>query len=213
MKIIFALLLCVTVLLCCKKETTNPADVIQQMKVLEYKTNMPLANVRVDMYSCIPPPGRTNCDTGHLIFTGYTDTNGIVSTNEFYHAAFGITLTKDNYITAAGAAGTVYMYPAAHVRLHLIKDSVYADTTAFVYYIDSTLRAGAGSFTYLTPPPADTIIQLQLPGDSTYNIFCGVVIPPVNCIADSCRAAWLMDTTIQSLRLEKFGDSTVTIRY
>lgn len=213
MKVPVLLLLCITALVCCKKSETNPADVVQQMRVLEYKTNIPLAGVKVEMYSCIPPPGRTSCDTGHLIFTGYTDTNGIVATTEFFHAAFGIVLTKNNYITAAGAAGNRYMYPAAYLRLHLIKDSVYADTTAFVYYTDSTLTSGIGSRTYITPPPADTTINLQLPGDSTYNITCGVIIPVINCTAPPCYPQWLTDTIMQSLTLSKFGDTTVTIRY
>jgi hypothetical protein len=207
------LLLCVIMLVCCKKSNTNPADIVQQMRVLEYKTNTPLAGVKVDMYSCIPPPGMTACDTGHLIFSGLTDTNGIIATSQFYHAAFGITLTKDNYITAPGGAGDRYMYPAAYLRLHLIKDSAYADTTAFVYYTDSTLRSGAGAYTSITPPPADTIISLQLPGDSTYTITYGVVIPVTNCTVPPCYPQWLMDTTTQSLNLAKFGDSTITIRY
>lgn len=213
MKVPVLLLLCVTALVCCKKSDTNPANIIQQMRVLEYKTNTPLADVKVDMYSCIPPPGMTTCDTGHLIFSGYTDESGIVATTQFYHAVFGITLTKDNYITAAGGAGDRYMYPAAYLRLHLIKDSAYADTTAFVYYTDSTLSSGVGSYTSITPPPADTIINLQLPGDSTYTITCGVVIPVLNCTAPPCCPEWLTDTITHSIRLEKFGDSTITIRY
>ncbi len=210
MKTTFLLLLSIIALVCCKKQNTNPADVVQQMRVLEYKTGTPLAGVKVDMYSCIPPPNRSDCDTGTLIFTGFTDNNGIIATTEFYHAVFGITLTKDNYITASGAAGDRYMYPAAYINIHLIKENTYADTMAFVYYLDSAL--GKSSYNYIIPPPADTIIQLQLPGDSTYTIFAGVAIPPL-CPADTCLPGWLTDNTVDSIRLEKFGDSTVTIRY
>lgn len=210
MKTTFLFLLIVTTLVCCKKDSTNPAGTVLQVRVLEYKTGTPLANVKADLYSCIPPPGRTNCDTGHLILTGYTDANGIFASTEFYHAVFGVTLTKDNYITSTGGTGDRYMYPAAYINLHLIKENTYADTTAFAYYLDSALAFG--SWNYIIPPPADTIIRLQLPGDSTYTIYSGVAILP-NCTADTCRPGWLATDTIYSLRLAKFGDSTVTIRY
>ena len=210
MKISFLMLLICSFFVRCKKQNTNPADIVQQMRVLEYKSATPLGDVKVEMYSCIPPPGRVSCDTGHLIFTGYTDENGVLATREFYHAVFGITLTKENYITASGAAGDRYMYPAAYVNIHLIKENSYTDTTAFVYYTDSAL--GKNSWQYINPPPADTTLRLQLPGDSTYTIYCGVVIPPL-CIADTCHPVWLTNNTVNSLRVQKFGDTTITIRY
>lgn len=210
MRLLIFFLLCSMACICCKKNNTPAPTPIPQMKVMEQNSTTPISDVKVDFYRCTG--GASGCTGGQLFHTAYTDNNGILKDEQFNYASWGITLSKNHYITAAGGTGDRYMYRAGYIRMRLIKTNSYPDTAAFTYHTVPTLNSGVGWYQFITPPPNDTTINLELADDTTYTVYCGVVVIPRDCVYPCASGTLLSDNTF-SLRLGRFGDTAVTIRY
>jgi hypothetical protein len=182
------------------------------MKVMEYNSTTPIPHVKADFYRCVSSQVTTGCGGGELYHTAYTDNNGILEDEQLNHASWGITLSKDHYITALGGIGDRYMLAAGYIKMHLIKTNHYPDTATFSYHTVPTLNSGVGWFQYITPPPIDTLIKLELADDTTYTVYCGVFVFPRGCTYPCVDGTLLSDNSF-SLRLGRFGDTTVMIRY
>jgi hypothetical protein len=180
------------------------------MKVMEYNSTTPIPNVKVDFYRCVQTT--SGCAGRELYYTAYTDNNGILEDEQFNQANWGIVLSKDHYITSNGGIGDRFMRSAGYIRMHLVKTNSYPDTATFGYHTEPTLNSGVGWYQYITPPPNDTTIKLELADDTTYTVYCGVVVVPRDCLYPCVSGTSLSDNTF-SLRLGRFGDTTVTIRY
>lgn len=188
----------------CKKTASGPDNSTwQPMTVLEYNSTSPISNARVDCYD----------DSNRVFSTGYTDNTGkyIFTAEEQRRSTRGIIISKPHYITATGGPGERFMYPAAAIRMHLLRQNIYAGTNAVMYYTDPTLNSGIGYHKYITPPPLDTIVNIEVPGNNTYTLYWSVVKEPVCEIY--CIPEYLVSSDITGLQLEKFGDTLVTIRY
>lgn len=210
MKLLIIFLLCSFFFICCKKNNPAKPEPKTQMKVMEYNSNTPIPNVKVDFYRCASQ-GATGCGRGDLYYTAYTDNNGILEDEQLNHPVWGIILSKDHYISAIGGIGDRYMQAAGYIRMHLIRINHYPDTSSFSYHTVPTLNSGVGWYQYITPPPFDTLIKLELADDTTYTVYCGVSVFR-SCLYPCIDQTILSDNTF-SLRLGRFGDTTVIIRY
>ena len=165
---------------CLKNELNKKPKNDYHMQVEEYKTNLPLQGVKIELLHCENYTAADRCiDTG-IVATYTTDENGEASFNSgmVSTADRGIRLSKFQYFTKQGGEGENFMEPEAWVRVTLKAGKIYPDTCLFTIGTESEL--GIGSSLTVTPPK-DSIIHLRLFGNETNKIAWAVVTKRIPC--------------------------------
>ena len=160
-----------------KEVTTNNP---QQIEVLEYKTNIPLASVQIDLYRCSNYDNEFGCQGKQIFATGITDNNGkyTFKAGELNKATEGIILHKASYWNTNGGTGKVYMSPEAWINIHLTRQNNYPDTSLF--HIMVAGEAGIGELTSFNLP-VDSIVKVRAVGNEANTLSWQVITKDSHC--------------------------------
>ena len=151
---------------CSKSDDVAPPQPAHVFEVLEYKTNIPIAGAKVDLYTCTRYDAVFGCRTTGIFSSKITDAKGLCSfTNTEYKADEGVKVSKSGYWTREGGVKT-YLQPEAFLNLHIKKQNNYPDTS----YISIEISSEMGQVSFLSlKAPADSIINIKAFGNQNNN--------------------------------------------
>lgn len=171
-----------TVFSACKKSSSNfPQGNTYLMVVKEYKTNIPLAGVRISLYRCSKYDNVFGCQAKSVFATRSTDQNGEYNftQSELNQANEGMILSKSQYWDLAGGGqGDVFMEPEAMVNLTLRTSKSYPDTS--IFELKTTGELGNASFKTFRAPK-DSSFNYRLFGNETNTINWVVYTKELRC--------------------------------
>ena len=181
MKINPFILYALTVFISCKKSSDNSSQGdTYLMTVKEYKTNIPLAGVKISLYKCTNYDNVFGCRSKAVFATHSTDQNGeyAFTLGELDQADQGIVLSKTQYWDMGGGQGDVLMEPEAIVNLTLKTSKAYPDTSLFE--LKTTSEFGIASFeTFIAPK--DSTFNYRLFGNEKNKINWIVYTKDLSC--------------------------------
>jgi hypothetical protein len=176
------LLICIFALLssCKKSSTGSPAETTSLIQVKEYKTNVPLPDVKISLYYCSSYDAANKCQSTSLFTTHTTDEKGqyAISQDEIKKADEGVILSKPQYWDVKGGSGENPMEPEAWVNVTLKTSNTYPDTSFFEITTSSELGNGnALSFR----APKDSTVHFRLFGNEMNEVKWVVVTELLTC--------------------------------
>jgi hypothetical protein len=206
------LLICIFALLgsCKKSSTGNPAETTYIIKVKEYKTNVPLPEVKISLYYCSHYDAVLGCLSTSLFATHTTDGNGeyAISQGELNKADQGIILSKPQYWDIKGGTGEIPMEPEAWVNIALKANKTYPDTSIFELNIRGELGySSSQSF----KAPKDSIVDFRLFGNEMNGVGWVIYTKDSKCYQFCVRDTLAYGNL--SLNPQKFETLTSSIDY
>jgi hypothetical protein len=193
----------------CSKSKENEMAT-DQMEVLEYKTNSPLASVQIDFYRCSDYDNIFGCRAKEIFARGITDNNGMYTfkPGELNRSTEGIILHKVKYWNTNGGTDKRYMSPEAWIDLRLIRQNNYPDTSLFRYVVQG--ESGGGTLVSFKTP-IDTIIKVIAFGNEANTLNWQVIVKDRACY-QYCIIDTLAKGTLTQ-NLDKFGTTSLTLSY
>ncbi len=185
-------------------------DETYQMEVLEYKTNIPLPSVKIELYRCSDYDNIFGCQEKQIFATRFTDNSGRYSftQSELNTSNQGIILHKANYWNAGGGQGKIYMSPEAWIDIHLIRQNKYPDTSLFRFGIMG--ESGIGQ-SYTFSAPIDTVLKVREVGNEVNTLNWEVIVKD-----KACYQYCIIETLAQGVLTQnpdKFGTTSLTLTY
>jgi len=181
------------------------------IKVKEYKTETPLATVKISLYQCSKYDIEFGCQSTSLFASHITNNDGeyTITLSELNKADEGIVLSKAQYWDIGGGTGENHMEPEAwvNVALNLVND--YPDTCMLRLF--TTGEFGITSILSF-PAPKDSTVKFRLFGNET-NQVTWLVYPKQKPCVFGCP---LIDTVASgsfTLTPQKFETVTTTVNY
>jgi hypothetical protein len=175
------LLFCAIAVLCsCKKLGSAPEEDTYRMVVKEYKTNIPLARVKINLYKCSRYDNIFGCQAISVFATRFTNEDGHYdfTQSELNQSNEGIVLSKSQYWDVSGGQGDVFMEPEALVNIVLKAIKSYPDTSFFELGIVSELGNGS-SKTFRSPK--DSTFTFRIFGNEKNTINWVVYARDLSC--------------------------------
>lgn len=204
------ILLVVMLISCSKSKEKGTGQIPDQIEVLEYKTNIPLASVQIDLYHCSNYDAVFGCLAKQIFSTEFTDNTGkyTFKSGELNRADEGIVLHKATYWDTNGGSGTIFMSPEAWIDLHLTRQNNYPDTSLFRFIVTGEY----GRVNLITfQSPADTVVKVRAFGNETNTIDWQVIVKD-----RACYQYCIIDTLAKGVltqHLDKFGTASLSISY
>lgn len=207
---IFILSLVAFAAVSCKKSSTPAQENTYLMTVKEYKTNIPLAGVKISLYKCTDYDNVFGCLSKSVFATHTTDENGEYSftQGEINQATEGVILSKSKYWDMHGGPGLVLMEPEAMVNLTVKASNTYPDTSIFELNTISELGNGNAE---IFNAPKDTSFNFRLFGNETNIINWVVYTKDTKCLQYCIRDTLSLGSLI--LNPQKFETLDATIDY
>jgi hypothetical protein len=158
----------------CSKSTGGAQEERRyEFEVLEYKTNLPIAAAKIDLFACIQYDAVFGCRSTGIVSSKLTDANGHCSftATEYNKADKGIRVSKAGYWSQGGGSGKNYLVPEASLSLHIVRDNNYPDTS----YMSVSINGPFGISFLSFKAPADSIITIKAFGnennDTKWSVF------------------------------------------
>jgi hypothetical protein len=156
----------------CKKSDSVPPVYYTTLKVLEFKTNLPLAGAKVEIYKCTKH-GFGGCSDISLLRTLSTDKDGNFQFDSKLDVFF-VNASHQQYWDGSSGGETlwgdllpvtnIYLAPVAYTKIHLKKVNPHASGLSMVLNVkpdSSTLYGSTAAFSL----PADTTFAMASHGN------------------------------------------------
>ncbi|WP_373517175.1 hypothetical protein [Pricia sp.] len=176
---LFFALFALTVFNSCSSDSSTQEDTYL-MTVKEYKTNIPLAGVKISLYKCTNYDNEFGCQSKAVFATHFTDQNGqyAFTSSKYSQVNEGIILSKSQYWDMQGNQGEIPMEPEAIVNLTLKTSNAYPDKSLF--QLKTTGELGSASFeTFIAPK--DSTFSYRLFGNEINTINWIVLTKELGC--------------------------------
>lgn len=178
-------------------------------EVFEFKTNVPIPSVQIDLLRCSDYDNLFGCRTIAVFATGYTDNNGKYSfkQSELNRSTQGIELSKQNYWRKGGNPGKNYLSTEGWINLHLIRQNNYSLPRLFFDY--EILGESYSESGILLQIPVDTTIKIRAFGNQVNKI--NWVIGNLNILNQTMVAP--LANGILTQNIDRLGTSSITLSY
>lgn len=165
---------------CSKSSSGSNNGTPVTITVKEYKTNIPLPGVRIDLLKCSRYDNVFGCQEVTLFASHTTDANGEYKTTEteINKADEGIFLSKATYFQAAGGTGENFLEPEAFVNLAVKAVNSYPDTALLQVRAHGELGFDSKLSFFA---PLDSMVHFTLFGNETNQIYWTVYTRVLSC--------------------------------